>query len=1407
VQLDRPYLLAGEGEYLTIFHHESKEVLCTEKVFDLQAIHGIVCHDISSAEVEQALLLVWGGRSVCVFGIRINPISKDELQISVIKHVQETQLNDWILDGCFRKPLSHDPNSQKSRSDALLVTAHNQLHMLQSSVFKLPESKATQNFYCIASGPRSILYSAHVIWPFNNRVLVAAGTVFGEVLLWSYHVGTVFPDGIGTLYKKFEGHEGSVFGVRISEPQQSDVEDGSGKRLLASCSDDRTIRIWDLAGTSSLPDGKEFSEIDEVSQEARFPIEPNSMTCPGCLAMTMGHASRIWGLRFLGSKDDCWGIISHGEDGTAQVWELNSEALGNRSKQAKSAPTLELEHQAIYSFHSRKNVWGIAEHLELPDVLIVATGGADGRIATYKLKCQGRDSWTSQCNMGGPSRISGLTTQSTLSVPTGQPRTTIGKIFDNFQGQWRLTRSITSHNSNYPSGVLEGTATFESRLPSHEAFSAEYLYSESGDFVTGDGLAIEATRRYVYRYNRNRDNITVWFVKVEDGITVDYFFHGLKFLALDGGRLSRPEDETGIKLLASGHHLCGKDNYVVEYGLVWNGSAPKDWTVRFNVQGPRKNYMTSGIYTSENQRDTPGPTYPKTFATHNVDPFSGLATITEERKDYESFKSTPDSFKTYAWLSGNEFLTSTEQGNLLVGTMTTRRRPEDGSTIIWQHVSQQPLLRSSCLATSIVSLGICCLTGMDGTIFLYDHSSKSMEAIHSLHRKAGFLKAQRLPTKWDKALPTGLDPATFGILTTCLGASDATALILYPGEGSSVMSVRRECHLQLPTNFILASSCFVDKDIVVILGSRSGDLAIYGPFHISLNSAQGKAPNCIEHVHGQDAITAIEVVPNHLYSVSGSYILTAGRNGSYSIHRIYYGAIDDSSLEFSFQTLHKGVPPFGPNIEGICIDADNLYLWGFRSTEFVVWNETEKAEVMAIDCGGAHRNWAYQHHRDGKGGGDFVYTKASVCHAHSQKQAFHQVMQHGGHGREIKALTLSPPIDDAGRELIFLATGAEDTAVRIFDARTTVDETRCLSIITKHTTGLQKLQWSLDGRIVFSSAGSEEFFVWRLEPAPLVTIGAVCEARCPCVTKEANLRVMDFAVLAIKPESTKSKNGNETEPDYLITMVYSDSSIRVFRYFTDTKSFAVLFSGIYTTYCLTQVTYLRSARKLCICTASTDGHIAIWPLPLETDQQNAPHFIPHLISTNPVSAPSAPPTTIIPNTKVRVHQNSIKSMITIPISRYEKLIMTGGDDNAVAFTRLRYHPLEEPLTHSTLLVPRAHASTVTAVAHLGELEAVSERSFVKHRFASVGNDQRLKIWVVTLDLAEEDLGEIRVVRESNVSTSVADANSLDMSVDRSGQRRLYVAGIGMETWKVGDKADMLEPDAGDIKEENEVSLV
>jgi len=1344
LELDRLYLLAGEGCYLSIYDHETKVLIYSGRVFEEQTIHGIVCSTRATQpdSDRHGDLLIWGGRSTSTLFVEA---TDGRTLLLVQSPSTEHQVDDWILDGCF---------GGEDNTTAYFVNAHNEAYNFT----------AANGAHRIACGPTSILYSAHIVWSEDGSLLVAAGTVFGEVVLWSCDIADSKDTATVQLHRIFSGHEGSVFGVRISET----VEQYPWRRLLASCSDDRTIRVWDI---SDVADGRDSTEDTVMHKE----IESSSES----LASIMGHASRIWGVSFLAYDPTGWEIFSRGEDGTAQTWSLMFGHDLKHDRDGVSIRRCTLRHKETRRYHLGKNLWAVAVYSGRPYSPIIATGGANGRVISYK----NTDGFLLQVTMGD---VRGL----------AQPRDTRTRgltlrksIITSLKGPWKLFRRLRSANADFPSGFLEGGASFDQRTPSDEVYDIEYLYSEWGDFVPDQGFAMKATRQYVYRYQELSDEISVWFVKPEDKSTVDYLYHVLHFDELGAENLKRAETYNGRDATASGHHLCVEDSYGAKYSFCLKDSIISEWWAEFAVVGPSKDYLAKATYVRDSH-------FSQSESMGSISEGLGISNAAGEIL-FDLEPSKPDNFKTYVWINEHDVLASTEQGFLLVGALIIGRitNLEGGSNITqsisWKVICHRTSLMSSSIATSILAMGIVLLSGNDGSIYLYQHAYRRLDELHKYPRKLAYMRAQGLQRPWNNInalrgedsqedegfwessqTPT---PSLIGVVTTCLGLPEVNVLLFRPGEVHS-QPTSRQLTLRLTNDFIVTACSFVESAGLLLIGSRKGNLAMYD-LELCARCKFAMSPMLKSHQH-EDAITTIEplATPNEDQVKSVIY-LTTGRDGTCAVHQIIFdrAGATESAEEAVTQTIHRFTPPFGPNIEGAWLNPlnDDIYLWGFRSTQFVVWNESQKLETMTVECGGAHRHWAFIPQQDGQGGGNLIFTKASVCYIRSQERSSHQVFRSGGHGREIKAMCVSAPIEEGDTfEDTLIATGAEDTAIRVFD-----NKLRCISVLCDHTTGIQQLRWSPKSPVqqeasikvakrLFSAAGCEEFFAWRVTPMPSFGgIGIVREGVCPRVSEDGDLRIMDFTIRA---QTRLSELPEYFYTWYVLCMLYSDSSVRMFRYDpAETGKFTLLASGLYDTFCLTQavLTDFRGRSDSVMCTASTDGYLTFWPL------QRA--LFCRL--TLPVMS-------LQWDKRVKVHQNSIKSLDAIHPSPSDYFIATAGDDGAISLTRLAYADSGE-LTHSTLLLPRAHASAVRSV---GLIRGSVNDNEIHFSLASVGNDQRLKLWKVHIHMEKSGVQGITIEERASVYTSIADASSLSIYRDAESQPWLYVAGIGIERWKMTD---------------------
>ncbi|TVY36891.1 Regulator of Ty1 transposition protein [Lachnellula subtilissima] len=637
-----------------------------------------------------------------------------------------------------------------------------------------------------------------------------------------------------------------------------------------------------------------------------------------------------------------------------------------------------------------------------------------------------------------------------------------------------------------------------------------------------------------------------------------------------------------------------------------------------------------------------------------------------------------DAFNRYAFVSDDCFIATTTFGRVLLGQID--------SSLTWKELEfREPGnkdLRSYSVVEGFPELGLIILAGANGKIYSYCLGS-SLEEVGSVESKVADM-FKIVGRRSNALLVTTLASGTATLFTV-----EATA------GGSAGFRNRRLC--TLPERFVVTSAGMSNE--LLVLGSRNGSLAMYDPEQLDSPLSVWSNEECT----AGDAITAIIPLPS-TQPEKKTYFLTTGRDGRYSI----FTTLNDNQI----QPIHHGTPPLGPNIEGAWFTSPGgeLILSGFRSKSFIVWNETLQHEISSVECGGAHRSYAYSPL------GHFIYTKASKFYLHSQPStSSHKIIKRGGHGREIKACAVSPDGN-------FFATGAEDTALRIWqfsDSSSQLENCfNCLSVTQKHTAGIQHMQWHGTSYLL-SSGGNEEFFIWAITPIPSpgIGIGIICEASCPEQSAEKDLRIMCFDV---------------SEPSHgtlLISLAYSDSTIKIYAYAKMT-GFELRARGRYTSSCLTQIRHLEvEDSRVRLLTAATDGYLTLW----ESDLEFA-------------TTATATALTVLENKSV--HQNAIKALdISSLSSNGDMLVATGGDDNALAFTLFS----RNSNSSRTFILRCAHAAAITGLTFVPQ----SKNEML--RFVSSGNDQRVKEWVVHI---RDGDGAVEIQKKGDVFTSVADVGDV-----------------------------------------------
>jgi WD40 repeat protein len=207
--------------------------------------------------------------------------------------IKNLQCRDWIQDIL-------------TVSDKMYILfSHNSVDELDLD-FNLKRTIACEN--------KSLLYSGQLFY--DGKLKIVSGTIYNEALIWDLK---------GKVSQRLIGHEGVLFRCRF---------DVTGNRLV-TCSDDRTVRIWDLA------------------------FEPyHGHTNIEASVILHGHTGRVWDAAFVGNY-----IVSVSEDASCRVWDLTGNCI------------------AVWEGHGSKSVWCFDSNLKY-----VVTGGGDGGVRLWNLE-------------------------------------------------------------------------------------------------------------------------------------------------------------------------------------------------------------------------------------------------------------------------------------------------------------------------------------------------------------------------------------------------------------------------------------------------------------------------------------------------------------------------------------------------------------------------------------------------------------------------------------------------------------------------------------------------------------------------------------------------------------------------------------------------------------------------------------------------------------------------------------------------------------------------------------------------------------------------------------------------------------------------------------------------------------
>lgn len=130
----------------------------------------------------------------------------------------------------------------------------------------------------------------------RGQALVAAGTVFLDVVIWPLKLNMDLPSMMEGVLYRLKGHQGSIHSILWA----------SSGLTLVSGSDDRTLQVWDVPAEAIFLNGDNDHEIVLNPRHVLF-----------------GHTGRIWRSCFSENNENM--VVSGSEDGTCRVWNVTKD--------------------------------------------------------------------------------------------------------------------------------------------------------------------------------------------------------------------------------------------------------------------------------------------------------------------------------------------------------------------------------------------------------------------------------------------------------------------------------------------------------------------------------------------------------------------------------------------------------------------------------------------------------------------------------------------------------------------------------------------------------------------------------------------------------------------------------------------------------------------------------------------------------------------------------------------------------------------------------------------------------------------------------------------------------------------------------------------------------------------------
>ncbi|KAG0314338.1 WD repeat-containing protein 6 [Dissophora globulifera] len=425
-------------------------------------------------------------------------------------------------------------------------------------------------------------------------------------------------------------------------------------------------------------------------------------------------------------------------------------------------------------------------------------------------------------------------------------------------------------------------------------------------------------------------------------------------------------------------------------------------------------------------------------------------------------------------------------------------------------------------------------------------------------------------------------------------------------------------------------------------------------------------------------------------------------------------------------------------------------------------------------------------------------------------------LQNNFHGREVRHLRFlgeAQPLTEGAPAPIITASGGEDCRLRLFQYIPYKTQNSCTALRPlcnlkpRFGAAIRCLEWSYTDTahsyLLFTGGAIESMRAWQVtlsiansyqvqvvqdhlgraipEHTPL-SLGCLELAQCPHASETLETRIMDLSVFRLAGHPGK----------HFVASVYSDGASRVWLFDETSKNFVLAINSNYHNKCILQVAHVKfSEGGILMFTAATDGNITVWDLTHALDaflarytadagarpvhaqrpfigkskKMASKYYVQNL--TKPIAEISA------------VHMSGVNSMCVRDLGSEGILVVSGGDDNALAVSLVKTVWSPESRTIHALsadMIARdnnAHGSAIQAVSIISPSEVVT-----------TSQDQMISLWRVGISA---ETSAAALVKQESQFVHVPDPSTMDILPASEDETRhsVAIAGIGVQIFQVG----------------------